>query len=256
MLLGGGPGPATTTTTTTLDELLRMSTPGTGTASLGGGRVDLDPTVFLRTRSGEALQITDFIAFREAEQQEIELKEGVFIRLASGKPKLDTVSPAQFLAANSRIMAKLIETGRLSGQGIIDYLAYTAKVGEMACRYTWSSVLAYDQQYRVSQAAYGFRWGSDSQHLAMVALRERQPTTNQPPHQRHQSRPTGTRLPRTVGPSGKEVCVQWNRGHCSFAQRCQYEHCCSICLQPSHPATSHPSAAVTTTSNGGSNSSA
>jgi hypothetical protein len=73
VLLGGGPGPTTTTTTTTLDELLRMSTPGTSTASLGGGRVDLDPTVFLRTRSGEALQITDFIAFRESEQQEIEL---------------------------------------------------------------------------------------------------------------------------------------------------------------------------------------
>jgi hypothetical protein len=138
-VFGGGPGPATTTTTTTLDELLRMSTPGTSTASLGVGRVDLDPTVFLRTRSGEALQITDFIAFREAEQQEIELKEGVFIRLASGKPKLDTVSPAQFLAANSRIMAKLIETGRLSGQGIIDYLAARWRVATPGLR-CWPTI--------------------------------------------------------------------------------------------------------------------
>lgn len=146
-------------------------------------------------------------------------------------------------------MAKLIETGRLSGRCIVDYLAYTAKLGEMASRYTWSSVLAYDHQYRVSQAAYGFRWGSDSQHLAMVALRERQPTNHQQhADRRQQSRPTRPSQ-RIVGPSGKEVCMQWNRGHCSFAQRCQYEHCCSVCLQPVHRATSHPSAAAATTSN-------
>nr|KAG5698507.1 hypothetical protein BaRGS_005902 [Batillaria attramentaria] len=135
-----------------------------GGAAIHGGRVDLDPTVFLNTaRSGEgALYIPDFISFCDDDddnddgRQSIELGGGVVIRLAKKKPRLDSVSPAQYLAANSRILARLIEVGRLSGQGIIDYLAYTAKVGEMATRYTWQSVLTYDHQYRASQAAYGF----------------------------------------------------------------------------------------------------
>nr|KAG5688723.1 hypothetical protein BaRGS_032058 [Batillaria attramentaria] len=61
----------------------------------------------------------------------------LFIRQAKKKSRLDSVSPAQYLAAYSRILARLIEIGHLSGQGIIDYLAYTAKVSEMATRYTW-----------------------------------------------------------------------------------------------------------------------
>ena len=143
-------------------------------------------------------------------------------------------------------MARLIETGRLSGQGTLDYLAYTAKVGEMATRYTWSSVLGYDHQYRASQAAYGFRWGCDSQHLATIALRERQtpshpnnPNKPQRPQQQRPPRPTPT--PTPCGPSGREVCVQWNRGNCAFAPRCKYEHCCVVCFKPDHPATEHPS---------------
>lgn len=225
-----------------LDDVLRIPT-GASAAPLGG-RVDLDPCVFLNTRSGEtALQITDFVSFRDdVEHDDIELREGIVLRLAKQKPKLDTVSPAQFLAANSRILARLIESGRLAGQGIIDYLAYTAKIGEMATRYTWSSVLTYDHQYRQSQAAYGFRWGSDSQHLALVALKERTGDGHRHDGRAQQrslrnARPSAPRL----GLSGKEVCKQWNRGHCAFAPRCQYEHCCSVCLQPSHPALAHPS---------------
>jgi len=242
--------PATLTNIShSLDEVLRLSS-GASEAPLGG-RVDLDPCVFLNTRSGEtALQIPDFVSFRDnAEHEDIELKEGVVIRLAKGKPKLDSISPAQFIAANSRILARLIESGRLAGQGILDYLAYTAKVGEMATRYTWSSVLTYDHQYRQSQAAYGFRWGSDSQHLALVALKERAGDGQKHDGQQRSSRPPRPSAPKLVGPSGKELCKQWNRGHCAFAPRCHFEHCCSICLQPSHPASSH-----TTPTGGASNS--
>jgi hypothetical protein len=32
----------------------------------------------------------------------------------------------------------------LVGEGMRDYLAYTAKIGEMATRFTWVSVLQYD----------------------------------------------------------------------------------------------------------------
>jgi hypothetical protein len=229
----------------TLDSLLHGHTLPESMTRLGG-RVDLDPTTFLHTnRPGEsALRITDFISFSDSCDQSIELSDGVSIQLPRSKPKLDSVTPFQWISANCRIQATLIQTGKLAGSDILDYLAYTTKVGEMATRYTWSSVLAYDDQYRKSQAAYGFRWGSDSQHLAMVALRDRQ-TTPQPPRRGHHVPPAT--LPRQAArvraPSGREICVQWNKGHCRFAPRCQFEHCCSVCLRADHQAVAHPPAA-------------
>ena len=225
----------------TLDSLLHRYSESTVQQ---GGRVDLDPTTFLHTkRPGESgLQIIDFISFSDTPDQSIELSEGVSIRLPGAKPKLDSVTPFQWLSANCRIMATLIQSGKIAGRDILDYLAYTTKVGEMATRYTWASVLNYDEQYRKSQAAYGFRWGSDSQHLALVALRERQ-ASNQPARRSAQqtARTANPRpAPRVRGPSGREICMQWNQGNCRFAPRCQFEHCCSVCMQADHRATAHP----------------
>jgi len=233
-----------------LDDLLKTSA-----ATVNTARVDLEPTAFLATRKpGErVLRVTDFISTCSLaeEEEEVELGGGLKLRLPrNSKPKLDTVTPAQFLAANARIMASLLESGRLAETEILDYLSYTAKIGEMATRYTWGSVLLYDDQYRHSQAAYGFRWGSDSQHLALVALRERTPTTFNNTKQPNQ-RPSGFRgrgseqqvkapSSRPVAPSGKQICQQWNRGHCTFTPNCQYEHVCATCFQPTHPASRHP----------------
>jgi len=241
----GTPSAMTATTaaaasTTALDDLLGSRGDGGGVPVGGGaGRVDLDPTAFLNTRRpGEpALRIVDFInTCNWQQEQEVELGGGVAIRLPRQKPRLDSVSPAQWIAANARIMATMLETGRLSASGTMDYLAYTAKVGEMAARYSWTSVLLYDDQYRQNQAAYNFRWGSDSQHLALVALRER--TTDdrgkRPP-------PPRTKHPQAgvVGRSGKQICQQWNRGRCHFEPNCQFEHACSVCLRSDHCASKH-----------------
>jgi hypothetical protein len=234
-----------TSPTHLLDELLK-TTPAGGS---GGGRIDLEPTAFLCTKRGEKpLRIIDFINLQEVrEDEEVELGGGLSIRLPrQTKPKLENVTPAQFIAANARIMATLIESGRLADTEVLDYLAYTAKVGEMATRYTWGSVLLYDDHYRHSQVAYGFRWGCDSQHLAVIALRERTQDSripnSRPGTTNHRTSTTRTHPPRLAAPSGKQVCQQWNRGNCTFSPNCKYEHVCSVCLQRSHPATSHTQA--------------
>ena len=100
---------------------------------------------------------------------------GATLKLTSGtKPKLHAVSPA--IAANARIIAALYDSGYLDHGAAKDYMAYTAKIGELASRYTWASVLAYDQEYRRRQAVARFRWGSDSQHLCTVLLKEKAAT--------------------------------------------------------------------------------
>ena len=137
--------------------------------------------------------ITYFVSDTVTDTEEISLGPGATLKLTSGtKPKLHAVSPAMWIAANARIMAALYGSGNLDHGA-----AYTAKIGELASRYTWASVLAYDQEYRRRQAAARFRWGSDSQHLCTVLLKKKVMT---PMGITPSGRLTGCR----VGPSGKK----------------------------------------------------
>jgi hypothetical protein len=199
-------------------------------------RMDLDPTVFLQSKGEQShLKIVDFLTYTDTcAEQDIEVGGGVSIRLPRQKLRLEVVTQAQWIVANSRIMATLIQTGQLGSAGTMDYLSYTVKIGELAGRFTWQSVLLYDDQYRRTQAAYGFRWGSDSQHLYTVTLRERsKPGRHQEGHR------AGSTATRPGGHGDREVCQQWNRGRCTFAPRCRFQHVCSVCFRPDHTVKDH-----------------
>ena len=234
---GGGPlAPKTATPAPSrrpsgvlLHDLLTTNADGVDIGARATARVDLDPQFYLHKASGEAKPhlITDFVSDTVTDTEEISLGPGATLKLTSTtKPKLHAVSPAMWIAANARIMAALYGSGNLDHGA-----AYTAKIGELASRYTWASVLAYDQEYRRRQAAARFRWGSDSQHLCTVLLKEKAAT---PRGIKQRGGQTG----RRVGPGGKEVCIQYNHGKCSYGPRCNFEHVCLLCLQ-AHPQLDH-----------------
>ena len=104
-----------------------------------------------------------------------------------------------WIAANARITAALYDSDDLDHGAAKDYMAYTTKIVELSSRYTWALVLAYDQEYRRRQAAARFRWGSDSQHLCTVLLKEKAATPTG-------TKPRGGQAGRRVGPGGKQVC--------------------------------------------------
>ena len=81
--------------------------------------------------------------------------------------------PATWIAANARIMAALYDRGNLDHITAKDYMAYTVKIGELALRYTWASVLEHNQEYWCQQVAARFRWGLDSQYLCTMLLKEK-----------------------------------------------------------------------------------
>ena len=208
-----------------LHDLLTTNADRVDIGARATARVDLDPQFYLHKASGEAKPhlITDFVSDTVTDTEEISLGPGATLKLTSGTtPKLHAVSPAMWIAANARIMAALYDSGDLDHGASKDYNAYTAKIGELTSRYTWASVLAYDQEYRRRQAAARFRWGSDSQHPCTVLLKEKAAT------------PTGIKqrgglTDRRVGPGGKEVCMQYNHGKCSYGPRCNFEHVCLLC---------------------------
>ena len=186
-----------------------------------------DPLVYLECKRGEALKIVDFLSANQ-DDNEVELGNGITMKLPSQKPKLDKVSPAMWGAANLRIMVALLKDNKLDS--VLDYVAYTIKIHELACRFSWQSVLLYDQEYRALQATHAFRWGTDTPHLTTVALREKPQSSQQQQQGRgHGGAGSTNNNKKRVAPSGREYCLQWNKGACAFGSRCNFEHICIQC---------------------------
>ena len=100
------------------------------------------------------------------------------------------------------------------------YLNHTEMIGEVATRYTWQSVLMFDTEYRQRQAAHKSAWGDQAPHLCDHPLPST-PLQRQASSSRQRQQPTG--------PSGKEVCLQYNRGSCSYVSQCVFDHMCASC---------------------------
>ena len=177
------------------------------------------------------VKIIDFISGAASNVQEVNIWDGVSIKLKQGKYKLENVTPSQWIVANGRIMGKMIQEGTLSGREILDYWAYMVKFGELACRYSWATSLIYDDEYRQRQAQFKFRWGAEAPHLSTICLRERVPGNLK---SKASTNIAKSALPNNKvslsgaikkGPNGKNVCWQFNGmsgNSCTFGQKCVY----------------------------------
>ena len=134
-----------------LHDLLTTNADGVDIGARATARVDLDPQFYLHEASGEAKPhlITDFVSDTVTDTEEISsLGPGATLTLVTSgtKPKLHAVFPAMWIAASACIMAALYDSDDMDHGAAKHYMAYTAKIGELASRYTWASVLAYDQE--------------------------------------------------------------------------------------------------------------
>jgi hypothetical protein len=211
-------------------------------------RLDLNPHVYLNVNSGDGntpkgnkyRAIVDFIPnCARASDEEVEIAKGVVLKMKSGgsKVKLEQVTPAQWLSANSRILADIILKEGVNfdiTNFVLDYLAYTTKIGELATKFTWSSVIQYDDDYRVKQSEFGFPWGSDSPHMLTVGLERR----------KYQGQ--GSAMGPMKSQKGKEppFCINFNNGRdCPF-KPCKFRHVCEICGK-AHAKVNHDSTSST-----------
>ena len=186
------------------------------------------------------LKIVDFLSPTMLAEEEVALGGGVTLKINS-KPKLDKVSPAMWVVANTRIMKAMMARPKFC---VEQYLTYTEMIGELACRFTWTSVLLFDEEYRQRQAAVGFPWGTEAPHLSTVLLRDRQQGAAGSTQQRRPySQGPGGHRARPVGATGREICLQFNtRGVCTFGNKCNFEHSCLTCGRDDHPSRDHASA--------------
>ena len=210
-----------------------------------------DPQVYLMAASvgKSTLQyhdIADFINKDNVHEEVIAgADEGTQIVIKSGsKPKLDSITISQWSIANLAILYVLVGEGKLVGQAVLDYLAYTTKIYQLTQRYENTSVYFYDREYRKLQSCHGFRWGCDIPHLQTVQLIPRV-LRNANGNDKRPKVPYGNGQPRqgAVGPQtvdGRPICKLFNtqRG-CNYTD-CRFMHVCSHrgCAQ-AHSVTAH-----------------
>ena len=123
-----------------------MAGPDLAARFLGSLTVTAEGAQAQQRPAGGCHQIVDFVSSSLFAEVEVALGGGVTLKL-NPYPKLDQVSPAMWITANSRIMGQMLNE---SGKNfyVRAYLQYTEMVGELAARYTWQSVLLFDEEYR------------------------------------------------------------------------------------------------------------
>ena len=235
-----------------------------GNGNVGG----IDSTeIFLRpsrlsndgTR-GKPLRIIDFVSRARPTEEEKILSYDRNCKLSfilnDSKPKLKNVTVEQFSIANLRIFYELLFSKKLGTmQEVREYLSYSVKILELATKYSWESVLLYDDEYRILQHTYGFSWATDNSHLHEVMLLPKWASAL-----KGQDKLSGSSLPfgsgKTGGsrtttvshlPSGEEICRIFNSRKGCQRPQCKFSHACNrrvgsqACGDRQHAGCNHPS---------------
>lgn len=207
-----------------------------------------DPQIYLAAAaSGKSnptfYDITEFVTGNMEEEIVVGGNGAQQVVLKSGpkKPKIESVTLAQWSVANLAILYRLLGDGKLNATNILDYLSYTTKICQLVQRFNLVSVLLYDREYRKLQSAHNFRWGTDVPHLQSVHLQARIP--KQSTSFNGKANVGGPQKTPPQGPftaDGRIICKLFNsKGGCHFKD-CKFVHQCSQsgCKQP-HSAVTH-----------------
>ena len=170
------------------------------------------------------------------------------LSIARNRIKLENVTTEQFSIANLRIFYELLTSNKLPiAADLRDYLSHSIKMLELARKYTWESVLRYDDEYRILQHTYGYPWIFDSSHLHEVMLIPRWAVSSSssrknyflgsatnntlndaPGHGSHGQQMQDSAPPvasHTAG--GQEICRNYNRMKGCQKSDCKFLHTCN-----------------------------
>ena len=216
----------------------------------------LRPTRIADPTRGKPLRIIDFVCrLRPSDDERILSSDDnckLTLSLNDSKPKLSSVSVEQYNIANLRIFYELLCSNKLNSmQDVRDYLTFSIKALELATKYTWESVLLYDDEFRILQHTYGFPWSTDNSHLHEVALIPRWAAGLHRGNNGHNPPPRHGGINSSGNESNaffsnKEFIHHSSRFRLrNFQAPCKYSHSCngrvgSQACGKSHPGCHHP----------------
>ena len=103
---------------------------------------------------------------------------------------------------------------------------------ELSSKFSWPSVLQYDDESRHIQAVYNYPWSFDSHHLHTVILE---------PKRYAGGKSTSGSAPANFSPDGRVICRNFSRVKgCSLAD-CHFAHVCNHQVNGRGCGLAHPS---------------
>ena len=157
------------------------------------------------------------------------------------KPKLESLSIAQWVGGNTKIFHHLLASGKLpSPQDVQHYLVCTVKVLEFSTKFSWPSVLQFDDEFHHFQAVYNCPWSFGWHHLHTVILEPLVVASKFSPGKITQ----GSSTFANFSSDGRVICRNFNQAKGCTLYECKVTHVCSrkvngkACGQ-SHPSHSH-----------------
>ena len=207
----------------------------------------------------KVLRIVDFVdSIIPRDEEHILSNVGttkIYVSHGRKKIKLEQVSFQQWVIANTRIFYALLSSRKLPSMSDLQhYLAYTVKVMELSSKYSWVSVLRYDDEFRQIQAVYNYPWNYDSNHLHTVILEPLISTHGVQGKVGGLNKP-GSQVSTTANftNDGHVICRNFNRQKGCALQECSFSHSCNRKINgkacgANHPAHQHPMKTSLTTS--------
>lgn len=141
--------------------------------------------------------------------------------------RIEEVTPAQWISANSKILLKLIGEG-MNMDGVRSYLRYTSKIGDYLQVSEPSSVMLLDNEHRRQVYDESRQWHEIDGDKVYFHLKSAS-TANDNHRYHHKAQPTDDH--------GRTICLRYNRGSC-FMTYCKFSHVCLLC-KGDHPKSMH-----------------
>jgi len=173
--------------------------------------------------------IREFITVMPLERKEGgTLKVGdIELNLSESKPKLDSITPMQYMEAALRILREMAAKDGASLEQVLQYVGYLVKIANMGQRFQWKSVIKYDYEYRKAQADAGFAFGADSSFMMQLFLRDKMASD----HSSHKPANATTHPQQKFDPrTGKPICGQFNSVKGCQLPHCKFAHVCRTCF--------------------------
>ena len=191
-------------------------------------RFDPRSMLTVKARRIKAVHITQFL-HEGAKRRRQNLGRNVVVDTGSGNQDIVVglqsnehpyahISIAEWGAANCRLMNYLLQEGHLKRPDIEYYLAYSAKIYDLAEKYEWYSILQYDYEYRELQSEHGFNWGVSNPHLELQVLVPRKVANTRNPLK------PSTFKKDPIDTANEECKLMLAHGYCRFGDKCRYKH--------------------------------
>ena len=164
------------------------------------------------------------------------------LKTAARRVTPDRLTQGQYVAANARIMAKLV--AKMTQEELFEYLDFQRQIGDLLQVFTCASVFILDNEHRLEVAESGRHWNMINPTTQIALLKHREEPSSRANSNRGGAAQATANTTRGAGGPGNpprnpsnRICTSYNtEAGCKYGTTCIFRHVCSVNdCQKGHP---------------------